>query len=711
MRFTDFLTENKNSTIVAAFGRFNVPTTGHGLLAKKVVDTAKSFKADHIVYASRTQDAKKNPLDVDTKVKYLKKMFPGINFKAANEDVRTFIEMAAKLSEEGYKNLVMIAGSDRIEEYQKLLDKYNGKDFKFNSIKVVSSGERDPDADGTAGMSGTKMREAAIKGDFKSFRSGIPKTLSDKETKELMEKVRKIMIKEEFNINEAFAQILTEGVHDKALFKVVFLAGGPGSGKDYVLDNTLAGHGLTEISSDKALEFLMDKEGLDKTMPASENEKKDVVRGRAKNITELRQKLALLGRNGLIINGTGDDVKKITKIKSRLEEIGYDSSMIVVNTADEISKQRNIERGQRGGRTVPENARKEKWDAAQANRVEFAKMFGSNYMEFDNSEDLRTAPPEVVKAKKEEMLQLFTNVKSFVAAKPTSDSAKEWIANELGKKDTLPIKKDGAEKVAHPDSGAAEKARELGLQYYGFGRYGQNGVVTHHSVHDELIEIPKDKPKETTVPISGSSMRKPESKSKKVNEDFESLLEEDDVEIFSEEKEKKDKLLKSYNGKTKIFLLRRSAAEESHTNGGTVIKHPKGYVIKIKEENDNVDQIAKLTENKDSRNNTNSSTRTSSITEASSQEGASKHTSTKITLAEIRKRKEAQVGESIDMGIEPGISMAASGENLRSTFRKKRIEELTGDETTLSNSAQVEDELKRKGINLKSFKASRYGSF
>jgi len=335
MKFRDFLTENKNSTIVAAFGRFNVPTIGHGLLAKKVVDTAKSVKADHIVYASRTQDAKKNPLDVDTKVKYLKKMFPGINFKAANEDVRTFIEMAAKLSEEGYKNLVMIAGSDRIEEYQKLLDKYNGKDFKFNSIKVVSAGERDPDADGAAGMSGTKMREAAIKGDFKAFRSGIPKTLSDKETKELMDKVRKIMIKEEFNINEAFAEILTEGVHDKAIFKAVFLAGGPGSGKDYVLDNTLAGHGLTEINSDKALEFLMDKEGLDKTMPASENEKKDIVRGRAKNITELRQKLALLGRNGLIINGTGDDVEKITKIKKKLEEIGYDSSMVVVNTADE----------------------------------------------------------------------------------------------------------------------------------------------------------------------------------------------------------------------------------------------------------------------------------------------------------------------------------------------------------------------------------------
>ena len=719
MKFRDFLIENKNSTIVAAFGRFNVPTIGHGLLAKKVVDTAKSVKADHIIYASRTQDAKKNPLDVDTKVKYLKKMFPGINFKAANEDVRTFIEMATKLSEEGYKNLVMIAGSDRIEEYQKLLDKYNGKDFKFNSIKVVSAGERDPDADGAAGMSGTKMREAAIKGDFKAFRSGIPKTLSDKETKELMEKVRKIMVKEEFNVDEAFAQILTEGVHDKAIFKAIFLAGGPGSGKDYVLDNTLAGHGLTEINSDKALEFLMDKEGLDKTMPASENEKKDIVRGRAKNITELRQKLALLGRNGLIINGTGDDVEKITKIKKKLDEIGYDSSMVVVNTADEISKQRNIERGQRGGRTVPENIRKEKWDNVQAGRAEFAKMFGKNYMEFDNSEDLRTAPPEVVKAKKEEMLQLFTNVKNFVAAKPTSDSAKEWIAGELNKKDTLKISKGDTEKVPHPDSGASEEARKLGLQYYGFGRYGQNGVVTHRSVHDSLVEIPKDKSKETTVPISGSSMRKPEPK--KVNEDFESFLEEGDIEILSEEKEiKKAKLLRHDNGKLKTFMLRRSAAKQAHTINGTVMKHPSGgYVVKIKEENENVTEITQLIETQTARktngsgsiSRTNASASTSGSRETTSEETSSQEGTRKITLAEIRKRKEAQVKESIDMGIEPGISMAASGENLRSIVRKKRIEELTGDETTLSNSAQVEDELKRKGINLKTFKASRYGFF
>ena len=146
----------------------------------------------------------------------------------------------------------------------------------------------------------------------------------------------------------------------------------------------------------------MDKENLDMKMPAGEQSKRDLVRGRAKNVTELRQRLALSGRNGLIINGTGDDFEKIKKIKEKLEEIGYATSMVAVQTKDEVSQQRNIERGQRGGRTVPENIRKEKWDAVQKNRAEFAKLFGQNYIEFDNSEDLRSADPEVVKAKKED---------------------------------------------------------------------------------------------------------------------------------------------------------------------------------------------------------------------------------------------------------------------------------------------------------------------
>ena len=728
MRFNDFLQEQKEKHAVMAFGRMNPITVGHEKLVNKVQEIAKKVGGSAHIVVSHSQDPKKNPLTSAQKMKHAKRAFPGVNVSASDKDAPNFLAQASKLHKQGVTHFHMVGGSDRADEYKTLLNKYNNVKgphghFNFKKIEVHSAGDRDPDAEGVEGMSASKMREHASKGNFKEFRKGVPSKMTDAHAKEMYNHVRQGMGVNE-SVDEDFETLLIEGVHDKSIFKAVFLAGGPGSGKDYVLDNTLSGHGLTEINSDKALEFLMDKEGLDKTMPASENEKKDIVRGRAKNITELRQKLALLGRNGLIINGTGDDVEKITKIKKKLEEIGYDSSMVVVNTADEISKQRNIERGQRGGRTVPENIRKEKWDNVQAGRAEFAKMFGQNYMEFDNSEDLRTAPPEVVKAKKEEMLQLFTNVKNFVAAKPTSDAAKQWIAGELDKKDTLKVPKGGAEKVAHPDSGAAEEARKLGLQYYGFGRYGQNGVVTHRSVHDSLVEIPKDKPKETTVPISGSSMRKPEPK--KVNEDFEQLFASEEDEYISENKEtKKTKLLRHDNGKVKTYMLRRAAAKEAHTINGSVMKNPNGgYVVKIKEENDNVYETNKLieTETKDSRSGTgstrtssstgtSSSARTGSITEASSQEGASEKSSTKITLAEIRKRKEAQVKESIDMGIEPGISMAASGENLRSTVRKKRIEELTGDETTLSNSAQVEDELKRKGINLKTFKASRYGSF
>ena len=290
----------------------------------------------------------------------------------------------------------MIAGSDRIPEYQKLLSKYNGTNegalFNFKDIKVHSAGERDPDAEGVTGMSASKMREAAAANKFKDFVKGLPSKANEKVGKQMFDDVRKGM-----NLSES---VLQEGVHDQAIFKAVFLAGGPGSGKDYVMDNTLAGHGLTEINSDKALEYLMDREGLDKKMPASEEGQRNFWRSKAKSVTELRQRLALSGRNGLIINGTGDDPQKVARIKKELEALGYDTSMVLVNTADEVSKQRNIERGQRGGRTVPEEIRKEKWDSVQAARPELAKMFGNNYSEFDNSEDLRTAPPDFVKAKK-----------------------------------------------------------------------------------------------------------------------------------------------------------------------------------------------------------------------------------------------------------------------------------------------------------------------
>jgi len=457
MDFKRFLEEQKEKHAVLAFGRMNPPTVGHAKLVDKVKEVAKEVGGTHHVVISHSQDAKKNPLSAQDKLKHAKRFFPDTNLSTSDKEHPTFLQHAAKLHKAGATHLHMIAGSDRVDEYKTKLAQYNGKHkgalYNFKHITVHSAGERDPDAEGVSGMSASKMRGHAETGNFKEFKKGIPKHVAPEHAKELYHDVRKGMNLKE-DMNYFFEQLLTEGVHDKAIFKAVFLSGGPGSGKDYVLDNTLAGHGLTEINSDKALEFLMDKRNLDKTMPASEKEVRDIVRGKAKDLTELRQRLALLGRNGLIINGTGDDPKKYAKIKKELEELGYETSMIAVNTKDEISSKRNIERGQRGGRTVPENIRKEKWDAVNNARPEMAKLFGNNYMEFDNSEDLRSASPDVVKAKKDELLQLYKGIQDFVKRPPKNQQASLWIAGELSKKDSLPVPKKGAEQMGPAESNA-----------------------------------------------------------------------------------------------------------------------------------------------------------------------------------------------------------------------------------------------------------------
>ena len=679
---------------------------------------------------SHSQDAAKNPLTAAQKVKHAKRFFPDTNISLATKEEPNFLTQAAKLHKQGVTHLHMVAGSDRVAEYHKLLHKYNGTHegalFNFKKITLHNAGARDPDAEGTSGMSASKMRSHATSNNFDDFKQGIPKHVPEHHAKELFRDVRKGMnIKESVDLNEEF-EMLSEGVHDQGIFKVVFLAGGPGSGKDFVLNNTLDGQGLTEINSDKALEFLMDKEGLNKTMPADETEKRNLVRGRAKNITELRQQLALLGRNGLIINGTGDDVVKTKKIKDQLEKLGYESSMLLVNTRDDISAQRNIERGQRGGRAVPEPIRKEKWDNVQYARTEYAKMFGANYSEFDNSEDLRQADPETVKAKKDELLSLFNKFKEFVATPPKTQESQFWTANELDKKDSLPIPKGGAEQLPPSNDETSSEASRLGLQYYGFGRYGKNGKVTHRSVHGQLVMVNKEVAQQPKIPISSSSGTKP-TPVKEATEDL-----------------KKDKMLKDSNGKLRIFMLRTSAAKEAHQKNGTILKYKNGYIVKLNEETENVNISKKSIYNEDTGgintvftetigSGTTSSTgtigtgrtiaehrasgsftRTSADTSTETDTRTEETTRSKLTLSEIRTRQKEKIIESIDKGIEPGLSMAASGENLgrggltRTKLLKKPLEELTGDETGASIGDQKEGELKRVGINLNTFKSKKF---
>lgn len=219
-RYVTLLESLPAKTVVFAFGRFNPPTTGHELLIKLVKKLAQSQGADYYVYASATQDKKKNPLSITQKIHYLKLMFPGTNFAAAGGDQRTFMEVAKYLNKK-YKNLVMVAGSDRVPEYQKLLEKYNGTEFHFDSVKVVSAGERDPDADDASGMSASKMRAAASKGDFVTFKKGLPSSVREIDGKRLMNDIREGMgmdaIKEQIVLS---TDVLREKYFRKEIFHI-----------------------------------------------------------------------------------------------------------------------------------------------------------------------------------------------------------------------------------------------------------------------------------------------------------------------------------------------------------------------------------------------------------------------------------------------------------------------------------------------------------
>ena len=171
------LFEAPERTAAIAFGRMNPPTIGHA----KLVDAIKSQTGDPFVFLSQSQKPKTDPLDFATKLKFAKQFFPGINI--GHQSVRTPVQALEKLQSLGYTDLIFVAGSDRVDGFQKLFDTYNGQPdktgkipFKFNTLKVVSAGERDPDADGAEGMSASKMRQAAVQGNLKAFAQGVPNT-------------------------------------------------------------------------------------------------------------------------------------------------------------------------------------------------------------------------------------------------------------------------------------------------------------------------------------------------------------------------------------------------------------------------------------------------------------------------------------------------------------------------------------------------------
>ena len=176
-------------TLTVAFGRFNPPTVGHGKLLAAAQKAAQG--EDMKIYPSRSQDPKKNPLDPDMKVGFMKKMFPDYADNIVNDDeMKSIFNVLTTADEGGYKNVNIIVGSDRQAEFENLATKYNGDLYNFDNIRVISAGVRDADAEGVEGMSASKMRKAVVDGDFKAFRSGTPKELDDGDTQALFDAVR-----------------------------------------------------------------------------------------------------------------------------------------------------------------------------------------------------------------------------------------------------------------------------------------------------------------------------------------------------------------------------------------------------------------------------------------------------------------------------------------------------------------------------------------
>jgi hypothetical protein len=194
--FRSFLIE-EDKTVYFTFGRMNPPTSGHEKLMNEL--SKKSGSNPYRVYLSQSTDNKKNPLNYNYKIKTVRKFFPKhARSVMLDKKVKNVFDAATKLYSEGYKNINMVVGSDRINEFKKLLEKYNGVKgrhglYKFNKINVISAGDRDPDADGISGMSASKMRSLASKGDFTQFSQGLPRSVSNNEAKKVYNEVRRGM--------------------------------------------------------------------------------------------------------------------------------------------------------------------------------------------------------------------------------------------------------------------------------------------------------------------------------------------------------------------------------------------------------------------------------------------------------------------------------------------------------------------------------------
>ena len=417
--------EAKEKGATFTFGRFNPPTTGHAKLVKKLEASSKGGFTP-LIYTSHSSDPKKNPLSYKQKISYLKKFFPKVG--VINTPARTIFEIVTDLHNKGFTDVRMVVGSDRVKEFDMLIKKYNGQKgrhgfYKFNSIQIISAGERDPDADDVSGMSASKMRALASEDDFDAFVDGVP-SKNKRIAQSLYKDVRTGMgIKEETVPWYIREDLITEGVYDPGIFKAVFLMGGPGSGKSTVVDRlALKPLGLKLVNTDKAFEAGLKKAGMGLDLRGADFSKVDPIRAKAKKITGNALDRYLDGRLGLIFDTTAAKSSKISNYKKMLDNLGYEYKMVFVNANLENAQARNAMRS----RKLPKEIVKGDWDNAQKNAKIFRAMFKKDFVEIQNDD----TPADLNKKAD----SLYSKLLGWTTRFPNNKMAQSWREQELLKK-------------------------------------------------------------------------------------------------------------------------------------------------------------------------------------------------------------------------------------------------------------------------------------
>ena len=588
--------EEKTKSVTFTFGRFNPPTIGHEKLITEVIKLARG--GDYKIFVSQSNNSKSDPLQYKEKVGIMRKMFPKYARNIILDDkLKTVFDISVSLYKQGYNDVTMVVGSDRIKEFKTLLLKYNGTKarhgfYEFDNISFQSAGKRDPDSDDVSGMSASKMRAAAVSGDFQAFANGLPKSFGDKlsvfnllrtrmglkemssfrkhiQLPTLSEKRESYIAGEIFNVgdrvycqksNQNFtiterysnyvassigtkyfindleeyidenvkyhaglskstkdkrkAQFkkqakmdddnpkaykpapgdataetkpskhtkkfrdmfgedknpivdtegnVEEGVDDPAIFKAVFLAGGPGSGKSFTVGKTaLTAIGFKVVNSDDKFEAALKKADLEPTPDNIFSPKGQKLRSRAKELTAKQQELYINGRLGLVVDGTGKNYAKIKTQSEGLRKIGYDVAMIFVNTDLETALKRNRERS----RSLTDKRVEEMWTDVQSNIGKFQSMFGSNFVIVDNSEG-----SNIEKA----TTSAYKKMLKFSKESPKNSMAKKWIAKQLGE--------ETEELIAENKKGLQNKADKTGISYSILKKVFDRGVAAWKTGH------------------------------------------------------------------------------------------------------------------------------------------------------------------------------------------------------------------------------------